>query len=305
MVFYLVPTILSLLVLVQHAYFAINYKLTKINLSKAIGAFCIMMCGVVSIISVTLNPYAWVFGYPTEYDVISYALLLTSLLAFLVIGVAINTANWLRVGMAAINPRYRRSEGWPVVAKIMVWTVVVIQVVLAIFFAVTIIPNTYYVVFFYVSAGIGLTLCLFSVVFGTFVLVTIKQIETADPKLLRNTATQLVVVSSAITIATLVLIFISYTSASAAWGASQPFSVIFGVNIVMPVLVQTVFMILLLIPFRIAQWQLKEVALTRGNTVTGTGFDSASARDTAQSYNEEGVEAMSKSKKVLSNFEVV
>lgn len=137
--FYCVPTVLALLVVIQHLYFAFNYKLTKTNISKLIGAVLILMCGIISVISQAINPQGLVFGYPTEYDAQSYILLVNALLAFLTIGVAINTANWVRVGLSAISPKYRNVEGWSWPSKLLVWFIAIYETVLGIYFAVSVV----------------------------------------------------------------------------------------------------------------------------------------------------------------------
>jgi hypothetical protein len=159
-----------------------------------------------------------------------------------------------------------------------VWTVAVYSTVIAITFAVLQPSYNYFQITFYVPAGTILVLLIFSVISGTFVLVTINNIDTADPKLLRKTAAQLCVVGAAELVCAILMIII----VSLDFGAEEV-TTIWGVTICFNFLVRFIFLILLLVQFRIAQWQLKEVAQTRHNTATGM----SSARETAQSYNDD------------------
>lgn len=280
---YVLVLLLSVLVICQHVYYAYNYKLTNSNLAKFIGALLIFGCAVASICSEAINPRGFVYGYPTAYDVISYAISVNILLCFLTIAVAINTGNWLWIGLAAVTPAFRGRDswGWPSIALVTV--VAVSELVLGLYFS---IQQPYYLLgtslYLYISAGFLFAMLIFSVISGAFVLLTISEIDTADPKLLRNTAVQLVIVCFFELIAAIILVVIIALPADTYSSGIE----IFGVTTILPILVQCIFLTLLLVQFRIAQWQLKEVALTRHNTMTGN--QSSSARNTAHSYNDEG-----------------
>jgi hypothetical protein len=271
--------ILAWIVIAQHIYYAFNYKLTKTNLSKLMGSVLVMVAALTSGIYQAWNPFGQVVKYPTVYLVQNGSLLVNTYLACLTICVAINTANWIRIGLAAVSPAYRGNEGWPLPSHILVWTVVVYEVVLGIFLSVWQINQDVFRIFLYVSGATILAMLVFSLISGAFVLATIQNIDTADPKLLRKTATQLIVVGFMELIAGIMLIVLSALSFN-----NTTIITIFGLTSIFPFLVQAIFLVLLLVQFRIAIWQLKEVALTRHNTAT---FES-SARATAQSYNDEG-----------------
>jgi len=280
--FYAIVLVLALLVVAQHLYYAINYKLTRANTAKLVGAVLVAGSAIASICSQAINPQGFTRGYPTPYDLISYTLPINALLCFLSICVAINTANWFWIGLAAVSPIFRGKEGWGWPSHLIVWVVTVYSVILAIYLAVVQVDQLGFDTYLYVSAGTILVLLIFSLVSGIFVLVTISNIDHADPKLLRNTAVQLVVVCAFELLAGVLLIIIgavpssAYTSVYQIWAITSPFAIV----------VQCFFLIMLLVQFRIAIWQLKEVALTRHNT--NTGFNSSSARHTANSYNDDG-----------------
>lgn len=276
---YVIVFILAWVVIGQHFYYAVNYKLTKTNLSKLIGAVLVMVAAMVLAIDQGWNPLGQVFKFPTVYMVQSSSLLVNAYLACIAICTAINTANWIRIGLAAISPAYRGQEGWPVPSHVIVWVVVVYEVVLGIFLACWQVNENVFRIFLYLSAGTILVMLVFSVISGIFVLATIQNIDTADPKLLRKTASQLIVIGAMEAVCGGMLIALS-----AADFSGTTVITIFGLTSIFPFLVQAIFLCLLLIQFRIAIWQLKEVALTRHNTAT---FES-SARATAQSYNDDG-----------------
>ena len=115
---------------------------------------------------------------------------------------------------------------------------------------------------------------------------TIKSIEHRDPRLLFRTASQLVLLCSVELVASVLLIVVIalpssvYTSAVA----------LFGISFIFTSLVLYLLQIALLIQFRIAVWQLKEVALPRVNTIAS---GANSVRKKANSYTDSMSKGMS------------
>merc|ERR1711916_280725 len=159
----------------------INYKLTRANTAKLVGAVLVAGSAIASICSQAINPQGFTRGYPTPYDLISYTLPINALLCFLSICVAINTANWFWIGLAAVSPIFRGKEGWGWPSHLIVWGVTVYSVILAIYLAVVQVDQLGFDTYLYVSAGTILVLLIFSLVSGIFVLVTISNIDHGTP----------------------------------------------------------------------------------------------------------------------------
>lgn len=288
--FYIIPLVLSIVVIAQHAYFASKYKLTNTNISKLIGAILVFLSAFFGLLSQGINPLGVVYGYPDASDVIGQLLLINGQFIFLTTCVAINTANWARVGLSAVSPAYRSLDGWPIFVKIGVWFIAISTTAIGIGLACATVIYPRFSEFLFLSAAIILVLTISSLISGIFVLLTIKNIETADPLLLRNTAAQLVSVCTLESILAGVILFVAYVGVDEVFAQTLTVEEIYGIGVILFTVLNALFQVLLLVQFRIAQWQLKEVALTRQNTATG--FNS-SARNQAASYNDEAVSASS------------
>ena len=279
--------ILAVLVMAQHFYHSYHYKFTPANKIKAFGAFIVFMSALMGMLYYGINPGGWVFGYPSSYTVIQQTMLVFSLVQFTQVAIAINTSNWIWIGLAAVSPSRKADAGWPVISYVITWTTTIVLTVLNIFLSCyqTVNPS-YRSVFFYVASGFGILWCLFSCVSGAVIMATIKSIEHRDPRLLFRTASQLVLLCSVELVASVLLIVVIalpstvYTSAVA----------LFGISFIFTSLVLYLLQIALLIQFRIAVWQLKEVALPRVNTIaSGTN----SVRKKANSYTDSMSKGMS------------
>jgi hypothetical protein len=280
--------ILAILVMMQHGYYGYNYKFTGANKIKAFGAFIVFMSALMGMLYFGVNIGGWVYGYPTPYSVIQQTLLVFSLVEFVMVAIAINTSNWLWIGLAAVSPSRRANDGWPIVSYVITWTTVIVLTVLNIFFSCyqTVNPN-YRSVFLYVASGFGILWCLFSCISGAVIMATIKSIEHNDPRLLFRMASQLVLLCAVEMIASVLLIVVIALPGSVYTNGMT----LFGVSFIFTALVLYLLQIALLIQFRIAVWQLKEVALPRPNTVASSSTNSA--RKKANSYTDSMSKGMS------------
>jgi hypothetical protein len=206
----------AILVLVQHLYYAINYRFTDQNKTKFAGATSIFMCCLMGMLWLGINPSGQVYGYPTAYDVRSNNLLVFFLLFFMCMGWAISTSNWIWIGLAAVATMRTQEGGWPWPAKMVTWVSFVVLLILCTFFScyAPVAQVNYYGVVFYIGAAWGLVLCLFSVISGIVVIATIKSIDDADPKLLFRTAVQLALLSAFECIGCVLLIIVISLPAS-------------------------------------------------------------------------------------------
>lgn len=109
--------------------------------------------------------------------------------------VAINTANWISIAVSATATLRRAENTWPLISWVFAIFFCFSLIFLGIFFACYQTVTDLFSVFLYVACGIIILLCLFSVVSGGIVILTIKNIENADPKLLFRTAVQLALLS--------------------------------------------------------------------------------------------------------------
>ncbi len=172
--------------------------------------------------------------------------------------------------------------------QILFWTVAISEVTLAIFFACYQHVMDLRNVFQFFNAAWLIAMLLFSIVSGAIVLATIASIETSDPRLLRRTAVQIILLCFVELVAAVLLIVISTIRLQ---GAS--FSVVYGISTIFPQLVQWMLVLALLAQFRIAVWQLKEIAARKPNTMSGgsqrTGVSrrSADSAETGASENRE------------------
>ncbi len=264
-------TVFGLLVVAQHLYYGVYYRFTEQNKTKFLGAVTVVMSAVMNMIWLGTNPAGAVYGYNSAHDVRHNTLTVYFILYFICVGFAINTSNWIWIGLSAVSPMRRQGEGWPWSSHLVTWCTVVILFVLCLFFGCFQAVQENYTVFIYIAGAWGLALCAFSVLSGVIVIATIKNIDNADPKLLFRTALQLsvtcafqligcclliVVVSLPPSIYTTGImyenVFLVFASSFTVFPSSY-----YGVSTIFPILVEYVLQVLLLLQFRIAVWQLK------------------------------------------------
>ena len=233
-----------------------------------------------------MNPAGIVSGYYSSYDVISTVISLYFLVTLLMICIAINTSNWIWIGLAALSTVRGAGEGWPTVSWVLTIFVSSSLTILAIFFACYQTVQDNYQVFFFIASGYGIVMCLFSVLSAAVVIATIKNIDNADPKLLYRTAVQVAILCFGELVASVLLIVISGLPPSTYTNGM----IYYGIGFIFPVLVLWALQLLLLLQFRIAVWQLKEVAMPRINTIASA---TSSARKTANSYTDSMSKGMS------------
>ncbi len=275
-----VITALAILVIAQHLYYGRLYKFTPANKIKAFGALIVFMSALMGMLYFGVNVSGWVTGYPTAYSVIQQNLFVFSLVEFIFVAIAINTSNWIWIGLGAVSPSRRANTGWPISSKIVSWTTAIVLTTLNIFFACFQVVNPRYrSVFFYVASGFGILWCLFSCISGAVIMLTIKSIESSDPRLLFRTASQLVLLCTVELIASVLLVVVIALPASIYTDGMT----LFGVSFIFTALVLYLLQVALLIQFRIAVWQLKEVALPRPASITS---GESSARRKANSYSD-------------------
>ncbi len=270
--------VLSLLVLAQHAYYAYEYKFTDTNKTKAAGVFMVFMSALCGAMFYGVNPGGLGYGFPSKYAVTQTTLLVYSTVQFIILAIAISTSNWIWIGLAALSTDRRQRGNWPVSSKLITWGTVVILTVLNIFFACYQVVENNYAVFLYICSGFGIVFCIFSVVSGAVVMATIKSIESSDPKLLFRTASQLVLLCFGELVGSVLLVVVLALPSSVYVDGMT----LFGIQFIFTALVLYMLQVLLLLQFRIAVWQLKEMALPRPNSIATSS--ASSARKTANSY---------------------
>lgn len=283
---YVVIFVLALLVIAQHVYFGYFYKFILSNITKMTGAIlcaCASLCG---LIYQATNPYGAIYGFPTASDVIQSNLATNFVLAFICTAIAMTTGNWIWIAYNATVPMSQSKDGWPWMSKALVAIVTVTIFACAIGFssAAPTFPIGFKLI--YLFSSLVIAMCLFQVISGTLIIMTIRDIESSDPKLLKRTSVQLVLLSSLELIVAVLLIVLISLPAS----IYTDFGIYFGLTQVLINVVLFSLLVALLVGFRIAVWQLKEVALPRPNTV-----GSATSQVTgAKRYGDSKAEEMSK-----------
>lgn len=263
--------VLALLVIIQHMYFGFFYKFTITNLFKLVGAFLVLLGLICVLIFVGVNPYGVVFGYPTKYDLIGSNISLTLSLFFIGSAISIATANWIWIAYNATVPMARVSDGWPWISKVLCFVVGTTLFVYGIASALLQV-NTQGLVNanLYLFAALIIAMCLVAVISGALVIVTIRDIESSDPKLLKRTSIQLVTLASFEMLAAILLIVVLSLPTS----VYTTFAIYFGITQAFTYCLFYLVNLSLLLGFRIAAWQLKEVALPRPNTVASNSGSS-------------------------------
>lgn len=254
---------LCALVIAQHLYFGISYRFIFSNIMKMVGAILLFFAAMNALLQQALNPLGAVLGFPTEYLVMTGRLTSNLMLAFLGTCIAICTSNWLWIGLAAITPMHRAKDTWPAPAVALSIAVPLILFPLAVFFAVFQVQQNVWRIYVYICAAFYFVMLLFSIIAGVFVLLTIRVIEGYDPALLRRTTIQLILCSFGELIGITCLLIIGGLPDS----AYGNFNNAYGVAVIFSVLAQLLLMLMLLIQFRIAVWQLKEMAMDKPNTI--------------------------------------
>jgi hypothetical protein len=256
--------ILAVLVMMQHLHYAFAHQCADHNKTKAFGALVVFMSALMGALYFGVNPGGLGFGYPSSFYVVQHSLLVYFLVEFIMVAIAINTSNWIWVGLAAASVMRRKHTSWPLLATMVTCITAVVLTTLNIFFACYQVVEDNYKVFFFVAAGFGITLCLFSCVSGAIVMVTIKSVD-ADRALLYRSASQLVLLCSGELVASVLLVVVIALPSSAYTSGLT----LFGISFIFTSLVLYTLQILLLLQFRIAFWQRKEVNLSRPSVVVG------------------------------------
>lgn len=162
-------------------------------------------------------------------------------------------------------------------SKVIFWVVATAELAIILFFSVYQASADTRGLFFLITAIIVGCMLLFSVVSGALVLITINNIQTADPKLLYRTAVQLLVLS---VVELLCMFCLGAVGAVTVSVATAAFSTVYGVTVVLAQLAQWVIMVALILQARLYTWQLKEMARPRVATL-----DSSKGKETRSSPN--------------------